>query len=312
MSLIYEVTFPVGVIIAGLAAHWQGTWRSKSKAFLWFLSPLVLSAAINVADYYHWQRPIGISGKSGAVLPVLGKAYFYLMVQPFFPELNSPQAGARTCVPIAKTDANHVLFSVFGLMVAFAVFSIYSAKDRDWRRRAVPWVVTMALVALAHGLLIVTRLVMHEMGIGLLWISSYYCHFFVIYVLVGCAVLTSSQLAIASVWRRFCTVCVSVSLLAIALNAALITHGLCVATAGLSRPIIKCSGEIDAFIERQVAEGATPKMCCIKASGKNLGLGTLNSVLDLYPKYHALTEDGATHLVSCRDDCIEVVPRKSK
>jgi hypothetical protein len=96
------------------------------------------------------------------------------------------------------------------------------------------------------------------------------------------------------------------------LNAALITHGLCVSIADLSRPVIKCSAQIDAFIESQLAEGAIPRMYCAKAGEKELGLCALYSILDLYPNYHALTEDGATHLVSYRGDCVEIVPRKSK
>ena len=33
MSLIYEITFPIGVVIAGFAAHLQTTWRNKTQCF---------------------------------------------------------------------------------------------------------------------------------------------------------------------------------------------------------------------------------------------------------------------------------------
>ncbi|MGA2253947.1 MAG: hypothetical protein ABSG53_04735 [Thermoguttaceae bacterium] len=312
MSLIYEIAFPIGVVVAGFAAHLQSGSRNKRKAFLWFLSPLVLSAAINVADYYHWQPGLEPHGKFGAVLPLLGQTYFYLMVQPFFPELCNPQAGGRTNVPIATISANQILFSAFGLMLATALFSMCGAKDPDWRKRAAPWVRAMALIAVAHGLVIVTRLVMHPMRTTLLWCSSYYCHFFVIYVLLICVVITSSQLASASVWRRFCTDCLSLSLLAVALNSASITHQLCISCARQCRPIIEGSVQIDAFIKNQLAEGAPPRICCTTADKNDLGLCTLGSILDLYPRYHVLTEDEATHLVSYRDGGIVVIPNNSK
>ena len=178
------------------------------------------------------------------------------MVQPFFPELNNPQAGGRTNVPIATISANQILFSAFGLMLATALFSMYGVIDRDWRKRAAPWVLAMALIALVHGLIIVTRLVMHAMRTALLWCSSYYCHFFVIYVLLICVVITSSQLASDSVWRRFCADCLSLALLAVALNSASITHQLCVSCARQCRPVIEGSAQIDAFIKSQLAEGA--------------------------------------------------------
>jgi len=312
MALIYEIAFPIGVVVAGFAAHLREDWRSKSKVFLWFLSPLMLSAAINVADYYHWQRPTASVGKVGAVLPFLGKTCFYLMVQPFFPELCNPQAGARTYLPLASTNANQILFSVFGLMLATALFSMHGVKDRDWRRRAVPWVVAMALIALVHGLFIVTRLVMHSTGIALMWHSSYYCHFFVIYVLLSCVVITSSQLAGDSVGRRYCADCLSLALLAVALNSASKTHELCVSCAVQSRPTINCSSQLDAFIKRQLAEGAPPRLASTIVKENDLGLSCLDGILDLYPKYHALTEDQATHMLFYRDDGIVVAPRNSK
>jgi len=312
MALIYEITFPIGVVFAGFAARMQDTWRNKSKVFLWFLSPLALSVALNVADYYHWQQSIPPPGKAGAVLPLLGKTYFYLMVQPFFPELNNPQAGRRTTVPIANTNANQVLFSAFGLMLASAVLSMYKAKNGSWRKRAAPWVNAMALIALLHGLVIVTRLVMHPIGIKLLWDSSYYCQFFVIYVVLSCVVIASSQMAGRSLWRRFATDCLSLALLMVALNSASKTYQLCVTDAQLSLPVVKCAEQIDAFIQSQLAEGTSPRIACVMTDKAYFALGNLDSILDLYPKYRAPTRDQATHLVGYGDDGLVVVPRNPR
>ena len=213
----------------GISPHTcRETWRNKGKAFLWFLSPL------HVVGGHQRRRLLSLAARSrvakrvGAVLPLLGQTYFFLMVQPFFPELNNPQAGARTNVPIATISANQILFSTFGLMLATALFSLYGVNGQDWRKKAGPWVLAMALIALVHGLIIITRLVMHPMRTALLWCSSYYCHFFVIYVLLSCVVIASSQLASDSVWRKFCTDYLSLALLAVALNSASITHQLCV------------------------------------------------------------------------------------
>ena len=136
MSLIYEIAFPIGAVVAGFAAHLQNDWRNKRKTLLWFLSPLVLSAAINVADYCHWQRGLDSHGKFGAVLPLLGETFFYLMVQPFFPEMCNPQAGGRTNVPIATISADQILFSAFGLILATALFSMHGVNDQEWRNKA--------------------------------------------------------------------------------------------------------------------------------------------------------------------------------
>jgi hypothetical protein len=311
MSLIYEITFPIGVVIAGFAAHLQTTWRNKSAVFLWFLSPLLFSAAINVADYWHWGRPIQSSGQCGALLPTLCRTYFYLVVQPFFPGLNHPQAGRRTFLPITKPDINQVLFSVFGLMLAFALFCVCTTKDRCWRARVIPWVLAMASIAMVQGMLITTRLVMHPMGLTLLWGSSYYCHFFVIYVLFAFVATTSSQATSASAWRRFCVDCVSLALLAVALNSATTTRQLCESYAVQSRPAIECSRQIDAFIRRQIERDAPPRIGCTMREENDLGLCKLDQLLDLYPKYHALSADQATHLAFYRNGGIEIVPRKS-
>jgi len=312
MSLIYEITFPIALVVGGFAAYLEDTWKNKSKALVWFLSPLVLSAALNLADYYHWQKEIPPAGKPGAVLPLLGKTYFYLMVQPFFPELNNPQAGGRTTVPIANASANQVLFSAFGLMLAITLLSTYKAKNGSWRKKAAPWVNSMALIAFVHGLVIVTRLVMHENGIKLLWNSSYYCQFFVIYEMLACVVIASSQMAGRSAWRRFLTDCLSAALLMVALNSSSKTYQLCVTDAELSRPAVKCSREIDAFIKKEMAKGASPRIACITTDKVYFPLGNLASILeDLYPKYRATAPEEATHLM-CYSDGVIVVPRDAK
>jgi hypothetical protein len=100
--------------------------------------------------------------------------------------------------------------------------------------------------------------------------------------------------------------------LAGAWNSASITYQLCVSLAQQSRPAIICSAEIDAFIKRQLAEGHPPRIGCIDSKENNLGLLSLGSLLDLYPKYHALTEDEATHMAYYCDGGIEVVPKKPK
>jgi hypothetical protein len=215
-------------------------------------------------------------------------------------------------VPIATISANQILFSTFGLMLATALFSLYGVNGQDWRKKAGPWVLAMALIALVHGLIIITRLIMHPMRTALLWCSSYYCHFFVIYVLLICVVIASSQLASASVWRKFCTDYLSLALLAVALNSASITRQLCVSCAEKCRPVIEGSVQIDAFIKKQLAEGAPPRICCTTADKNELGLCHLGSILDLYPRYHVLTKDQATHLVSYRDDGIIVIRRNSE
>jgi hypothetical protein len=310
MSLIYEITIPIGVVLAGLAAQTQNTWKNKGKVFLWFLSPLLLSAAVNAVDYLHWRRPMDSAGQTGPLLPLLGRVYYYLVIQPFFPELNHPQAGLRTFLPIAKPGAGEILLCLaLGFLLAAALFSNRGGKDRAPWTGAMPWGLAMALIVLVHGMLIATRLVLHPMGLTLLWGSSYYCHFFVIYVLVGCVALMGGQAASAPAWWRIGRHCLSLACLAVALNSAVTTHRLCDSYAVQSRPVVECSTQIATFIEQQLAAGASPRIGCATTDANNLGLCSLDQLLDLYPRYHALVEEQATHLAFYRDGRVEIVPK---